>query len=119
MLNKLTSIITSEKSTVYDVPGDQRNSRLDILFTDSSRLIARNMLFYDTGWEKYSYQWMSERNELIHRWDNAHEVPGIPTSPYHQHVGSEENVLPSEPMTLEKVLAFIATRIVGPEPTSD
>jgi hypothetical protein len=42
---------------------------------------------------------------------NAHPVP-VATSPHHQHVGSEENVQPSEPMTLEKVLTIIAARII-------
>jgi hypothetical protein len=42
--------------------------RLELVLLDASRLIVREMLFYDTGRAKYSYQWMSSANELIHRW---------------------------------------------------
>jgi hypothetical protein len=37
----------------------------------------------------------------------------LQTSPYHQHVGSEDNVQPSEPMTLTDVLTIIAQRITS------
>lgn len=82
------------------------------MLTDGSRLIAHESLFYDTGRTKYSYHWLSTTNDFIHRWDNAHPVD-LPTSPHHQHVGFEENILPSEPMTLEKVLIFIATQLIS------
>jgi Family of unknown function (DUF6516) len=39
--------------------------------------------------------------------DNAHHYKDIHTSPFHLHDGFEENVLPSEPMTLQKTLDFI------------
>ncbi len=110
VLTEFASFIVSEKSRLYDVPGDQRVLRLELLFIDLSRLIVHEIFFYDTGREKYSYQWMTATNDFIHRWDNAHPVP-VETSPHHQHIGSEENVQPSEPMTLEKVLAFIASQL--------
>jgi len=54
---------------------------------------------------------MDEQNDVLIRWDNAHEVPGIDTSPHHQHIGSETNIQPSEPMTLEKVLDIICRQL--------
>ncbi len=92
------------------VPERQQVLKIDILFIDDSRLVTFDYLFYDTGRTKYSYQWMSAANQLIHRWDNIHAVD-LPTSPYHQHISSEENIHPSEPMTLETVLGFIAGRL--------
>jgi len=92
------------------IPERQQVLKIDILFIDNSRLIAFDYLFYDTGRTKYSYQWVSAANQLIHRWDNAHAV-NLPTSPHHQHVGSEENIHPSEPMTLDLVLTFIAGQL--------
>ncbi len=59
----------------------------------------------------YTYHWMDENGALIVRWDNAAHYPTLPGHPYHQHDGDEKNVLPSEPMSLVKVLDHIATRI--------
>ncbi len=102
--------IRSRTAKEYDVPGDQRTTRIEILFTNGSRLTAREYFFYDTERTKYSYHWMRTDSTLIIRWDNAHPVP-FDTSPHHQHVGSEENVQPSESMTLEAVLTFITLRL--------
>ena len=56
----------------------------------------------------YAYQWQRPDASLILRWDNAHDYPNLSTSPFHKHVGAEPNVLPSEPMTIEKALAHIS-----------
>ena len=111
LLNKYESIILSYSNKIYDVGGDRRTSRFEIIFTQGSRLIAYESIFYDTERVKYSYQWMTQKNELIRRWDNAHAVPDIDTSPDHQHIGSESNIHPSEPMNLDKVLIFIALQL--------
>ena len=50
---------------------------------------------------------MSKYDELIHRWDNTPHFPHIPTFPHHQHIANEQNVHPSEKMTLYEVLVFI------------
>lgn len=84
--------------------------RGSLTLTDQSVLHIRENSVRTTGWIDYSYHWQTADHEIIHRWDNAHSVP-FETSPFHQHVGSEENIQPSEPMTLETVLQFIATHI--------
>ncbi|MGF7217414.1 hypothetical protein GGR92_003588 [Spirosoma lacussanchae] len=86
----------------------QIRGRLTLI--DQSVVHIRENHVLATGWIDYAYQWQTANHTLIVRWDNAHDMPGIDTSPYHQHVNTEENVLPSEPMTLEKVLAFIAVQ---------
>ncbi|MEZ0541938.1 toxin-antitoxin system TumE family protein [Fibrella arboris] len=79
---------------------------------DQSVLFVRENYVLNSGWIDYSYHWQTADNQIIHRWDNAHPV-FLPTSPYHQHQGSEENVVASEPMTLEKVLTFIASQLIS------
>ncbi|RIV23444.1 hypothetical protein DYU11_10605 [Fibrisoma montanum] len=81
-----------------------------IILVDQSVLYVRENYVIRSGWIDYSYHWQAADNQIIHRWDNAHSVP-LPTTPYHQHQGSEENVVASEPMTLDKVLTFIASQL--------
>lgn len=87
--------------------------RGQLTFIDQSVLHVRENYIIATGWIDYSYHWQTVDHQLIRRWDNAHEVSGIATSPHHQHVGSEDNVQPSEPMTLGKVLTFISHQLTS------
>jgi Family of unknown function (DUF6516) len=57
---------------------------------------------------KYRFHWQSTDGQLRKRWDNAPHHSEIATYPHHIHDGAEENVLPHEPMTVEKVLSAIA-----------
>lgn len=91
----------------------QRVVRAWVQFTDQSVLVIQQSEFFDTGRQKYSFHWMSETGQLLVRWDNAHDYPDLDTSPFHQHVGTEANVRPSEPMTLETVLRFIAAQLTS------
>ena len=61
--------------------------------------------------KRYSFHWMDTSSQLIIRWDNVRHYPNLPNFPYHRHDSDEKNVLPSEPMTLFKVLDIIATRL--------
>ncbi|MFN8346531.1 MAG: DUF6516 family protein [Spirosomataceae bacterium] len=76
---------------------------------DSSILYVKEVTVFSEDKIDYAYQWQRPDNSLIIRWDNAHDYPHLSTSPFHKHVGTETNVLPSEPMTIAKVLAFIST----------
>lgn len=108
--DRFSRIIRRFNNNLITIADRQQVLRTDIRFIDDTRLVAFEYTYFDTGRTKYSYQWMNAANELIHRWDNAHEVD-LPTSPHHQHISSENNVLPSEPMTLETVLTLIADRL--------
>ena len=117
--SRFSTIIRQFDDKLFIIPDRQQVIRIDVQFVNDSRLVAFEYIYFDTGRTKYRYQWMDATNDLIHRWDNAHPV-NLPTSPHHQHIGSEEDIQPSEPMTLEKELVFIASRISGTEhPTSD
>lgn len=87
--------------------------RGQLTLIDQSVLYVRENYIIATNWIDYSYHWQTADHRFIHRWDNAHEVIGLTTSPHHQHVGSEENVQASEPMTREKVLTFITNQLLS------
>ena len=82
-----------------------------IIFTDGSTLSVFEKLHRADNHYRYGYQWQTADEQLLCRWDNALHYAEILTFPHHQHVGSEENIQPSEPMTLAKVLAFIADQL--------
>lgn len=85
--------------------------KLRVKFIDGSYLFVKEPKIVLTDFLKYSYQWQMPDNSLILKWDNTAHHPYIDTFPYHKHVGSETNVLPSEPMTIEKVLTYIASQL--------
>ncbi len=54
----------------------------------------------------YSFQWQS-RVSLIRRWDNTRHHARISTFPAHVHIGTDEHVQESPPMSLGRVLEII------------
>ncbi len=67
---------------------------------------------------KYSFHWQDVTGELRIRWDNAPHHLEVPTHPHHVHDGSEANVLPHAPITVEEVLGILQQQVVakpGPE----
>lgn len=58
----------------------------------------------------YSFQWQS-RFSLIRRWDNTRHHAQISTFPAHVHIGTDENVKESSPMSLDRVLEIIEGEI--------
>lgn len=85
--------------------------RLKIVFTDSSILFATDINISFENRRKYSFHWQDSEKSLISRWDNAPHYPEIITYPNHQHLGSEENVLPSSEMNLVEILEIIQEKI--------
>jgi Family of unknown function (DUF6516) len=79
--------------------------RLEIM--DGSLLYVREAFFPDHN--KYSYHWQTRTGEMLLRWDNAPHHPEIPTHPDHRHEGEE--VGPSARVSVEEVLAELATRM--------
>ncbi len=62
--------------------------------------------------QDYHYQWMDEkRKTLRRRWDNTPHFPSLHGFPHHIHVENDANVISGEPMSLEKLLAQIASLI--------
>ncbi len=57
---------------------------------------------------KYRYQWMDGSfTRLIKRWDNVNHFPNLPGCPHHVHVGSEDNVFPSQPLNIIDIIRII------------
>ncbi len=55
----------------------------------------------------YSFHWQNSDNNLVKRWDNAPHHPEIQTYPNHVHIGREDNVSPSLPITGLEVILLI------------
>ena len=60
---------------------------------------------------KYSFHWQNADGKFRKRWDNAAHHREISTYPHHVHDGTEENVLPHEPITVEELLETVTTTI--------
>jgi hypothetical protein len=56
---------------------------------------------------RYSYHYQDSEGKLIFRHDNAPHHPEIETHPHHKHVGSDDNVIASQPPDLGDVLREI------------
>jgi len=56
----------------------------------------------------YRHQWMDSSKQKLHRrWDNTPDHPQIANFPYHVHVDTEQNVMPSQPISLLELLALL------------
>ena len=110
-----SSLVSSYQVTRHHASDNDAYMRAKITITDASRLevmeYVRSTSEGETSIDRYSYHWMDANNALIARWDNAEHYPNLPGFPHHFHGGDEKNVLPSEPMTLFKVLDIIAARL--------
>ena len=56
----------------------------------------------------YRHHWAGpEGRPLRRRWDSTPHFPELPAFPQHSHVGSEDNVEPSEPISLIRLLDML------------
>ena len=76
---------------------------------DGSVLYIRETITPD--FDKYSYHWQTADNRIICRWDNAPHWLSVTTYPHHCHMGSQENVQPSEHPTMGEVIRYITERL--------
>ncbi|NIR51863.1 hypothetical protein GWO43_25140 [candidate division KSB1 bacterium] len=58
----------------------------------------------------YRYQFMTDQQQMIKRWDTAPHHPHIPTHPYHVHEGEE--VKSSQKMNFVKVLEAVSEIVI-------
>lgn len=60
----------------------------------------------------YRHQWMDGgRTILRKRWDSTPHHPNLENAPHHCHDGSEEAVVPGQPLSIQDVLAVISREI--------
>jgi hypothetical protein len=60
----------------------------------------------------YRHQWMDGLRAILHkRWDSAPHHPEVERAPHHCHDGSEDRVIPGQPMSIAEVLTAIASEI--------
>jgi hypothetical protein len=74
---------------------------------DGSLLYVREAIFPRTS--KYSYHCQTSTGEMLLRWDNAPHHPEIPPHPHHKH--DRERIGPAARVSIEDVLAELATRL--------
>jgi hypothetical protein len=101
-ITSFNSIIKNQEVVQVKLRPDLVYFKLKITLIDDTILHVRENHLQVSNWHEYSYQWQDSNHRLIHL---------IAVPPHHQHVGSEENIQPSEPMTLEKVLEYIAEQL--------
>ena len=61
--------------------------------------------------ERYSYYWLTSKNELKIGWDNAPHHTRLGTHPHHKHVGLKANLRPSSESRLEEVMKIVVDDI--------
>jgi hypothetical protein len=95
-----------------EAQGDLGLFRYRITFQDGS-LLEMFERFQSVNGElqvvKYRFHWQDAAGKLLKRWDNAAHHPDVPTHPHHVHDGSEENVSSYEPVSIEELLALVAS----------
>jgi hypothetical protein len=80
-----------------------------LVLVDGSGLHVSEV-WIDSSLEKYSYYWLEETGETIVGWDNAPHHEEVETFPYHEH--RKDEILPSDPMSAERVLAFLEEKLL-------
>ncbi len=111
LIKQYSEIITSWTVTHFDREGANLRLKAEIVFIDKSRLFIRQVVLNGIML-KYAYQWQSQNEILIIRWDNAGHWPDVATFPHHKHVrkDGEIQVLPSSKgADLAEVLNEIAS----------
>lgn len=58
--------------------------------------------------KQYRYQWMDNKQKVLKkRWDNAEHFQNLPNFPNHTHIGNDESVEPSEPISILELIDII------------
>lgn len=107
------SKITYEKRGTYE--GIIRGR---VQFVDNTVLEWREYVDVETKVDllMYVYQYMDSSMRLIFRYDNTghHKKTALPTYPHHKHKGSDDSVVPSDPMDLSNVIQEIESMVEVP-----
>ncbi len=57
----------------------------------------------------YRHQWMDNECTILRkRWDSTPHYPDLENAPHHCHNGSEEHVIPGQPMSIQDMLVTVA-----------
>jgi hypothetical protein len=88
--------------------------RIRVSLINGDLLEISEYLSFETGRPQrlsYSYHWQNSQQKLLKRWDNAPHHPQAKGYPHHVHEGSEDNILASEPIRLDRLLKEIEKAI--------
>ncbi len=78
-----------------------------ILFLKDGSNLRVVELWENEKLKRYSYYWLTPKNELIIGWDNAPHHTQMDTFPHHKHIKLQNNVQPSKEKYLEEVMSKI------------
>ena len=82
----------------------------EIVFNDNSQLSFMEFKNVETGKKyKYTYHFMTNKNTLIFRYDNAQHYPELATFPNHKHQ-FDKVIESSEPKLIDILLEIIKLR---------
>ena len=113
ILNRFDDIIDSWKIILHEREGDNYRTKIEINFSDGSKLFAKEYVFEGED-RKYSYHWSDREENLLVRWDNAKHWREISTFPHHKHIKTPKRVEPSNEVSLDDILNFIESQIKRP-----
>jgi hypothetical protein len=85
---------------------DNETLRLIVYLNDGTNLRVTEQ-WHGISVERYSYYWLTAKNELKVGWDNAPHHTRLTTFPHHKHVGTQSNLQPSEQTCLEEIIAIV------------
>lgn len=105
-LLEIESRYASLLERIVFLEADEQTLRVILYLQDGTNLRAVEKWNQDVL-EKYSYYWLSSKNELIIGWDNAPHHSKIDTFPHHRHVANKRKLEPSDENCLEDVIEFI------------
>jgi len=89
---------------------DYHAFKLKVTLADGSTLQINEQYYHDTL-ERYAYYWLDRYNRLLIGWDNDPHHSHLPSFPHHKHVGSQDDIQPSEETTPEEILTAIRARL--------
>ena len=85
-------------------------------FADNSTLFFTLVLEVDDDAVvvlKYRFHYAAPGNETVFRYDNSGHHRKVATFPHHKHVGPDESVVASGPVTVEDVLVEVRAAMKG------
>jgi hypothetical protein len=85
---------------------DESTIKVILYMKDGSNLRVVE-LWENRKLKRYSYYWLTAKNELIIGWDNAPHHTQFDTFPHHKHIKLQSNLQPSIENSLEKVMEYI------------
>ena len=110
--------IIGERSVTY-LGQNAARMAASVEYEDGSRLAVRLVVNTSSDypdWNRYSFQYMSEKAETVFRYDDSDHHPELPNFPHHKHEGADEMVLGVHRPTVRQIRNEIADHLIRRHP---